>query len=343
MIAKAFIAGSAGPRLLPDERRFFADERPFGFILFRRNCREPSEVEDLVAAFRDAAGSHAPVLIDQEGGRVARLQPPHWPLFPPARRYGELAEKDEEVGVRAAWLGARLIADQLVPLGIDVDCYPLLDVPSPDGHDIIGDRAYGTSPDLVSLLARAACEGLLAGGVLPIVKHIPGHGRAGADSHKELPVVSVDADRLAKTDFLPFQKLADMPIAMTAHVVYSAIDASAPASTSPRVVEEVIRGLIGFDGLLVSDDLGMSALSGSFSRRAGETLDAGADIALHCSGDFGEMREVASAVPELTGRTKERATAALARRQTPQALDREAAWREFEELMNGVGWPPRQV
>lgn len=343
MIAKSFIVGLAGPRLSRDERLFVADERPFGLILFKRNCREPSEIGDLVAGFRDAVGFAAPVLIDQEGGRVARLGPPHWPVFPPPRRFGELAARDEEAGRRAAWLGARLIADVLAPLGIDVDCYPLLDLPAPGGHDIIGDRAFSTEADLVAGLGRVACEGLLAGGVLPIVKHIPGHGRAAADSHQELPVVDTDADRLAATDFEPFRQLADMPIAMTAHVVYGALDAKAPATTSPRMIEEVIRGLIGFQGLLLSDDLGMSALSGTFSRRAGATFDAGADIALHCGGDLGEMREVAAASPELSGRARERALAALARRKAPQPLDAEAATAEFHALMARAGWPPAPV
>lgn len=335
--AKAFITGLAGLTLTDDERAFLAAERPFALILFRRNIDTPDQIRALLSEARAAAGDpELPVLIDQEGGRVQRLGPPLWRRYPPGRVFGTLFARDPEAGLEAARLGARLIADDLTALGITVDCLPVLDVPVPGAHDIIGDRAYGLTPETIIPLARAACAGLLEGGVLPVIKHIPGHGRAGADSHLELPVVDTDAATLAATDFVPFRALADMPLAMTAHVVYRALDPDRPATTSPQVIAGTIRTDIGFDGLLMSDDVSMQALSGSIAGRTRALFAAGCDLALHCNGKLDEMRAVAAETPVLSGRALERAEAARALIRTPDAFDRVAAEARFEALLAGA-------
>ena len=314
MSVNASILGCAGPTLSREEAAFFRDVKPWGFILFARNVESPDQVRALVDALRDTLGRQdAPVLIDQEGGRVARLKPPHWRLYPPGRAYAELAETDPASAREIARLGGRLLAHDLAALGINVDCVPVLDVPDPRGHEIIGDRAYGQTPDGVALLGRAAAEGLIAGGVLPVIKHIPGHGRAMADSHLELPVVDASYEDLDARDFAPFKALSDMPMAMTAHVIYSAIDRKRPATTSKKAVRKVIRGGIGFDGLLMSDDLSMKALSGDFAERARAALAAGCDVVLHCNGDMAEMKAVVAGTGALKGRAKRRAESALAR------------------------------
>jgi beta-N-acetylhexosaminidase len=311
---RACILGCAGLRLSADERSLFAAARPWGLILFKRNVENPAQVASLTREFRAAVGRPgAPILIDQEGGRVQRLGPPHWPVFPPAAKFGELYAHDPAQGLRAARIGAELIAAELLALGINVDCLPVADLRLPEGHDVIGDRAYGADPETVSRLARAAADGLLAGGVLPVVKHVPGHGRARADSHAELPVVETPLDELDRTDFGPFRALADLPIAMTAHVVYRAVDRERAATVSPTVIAEVIRRRIGFDGLLMTDDLSMQALSGSLASRAEAAFAAGCDMALHCNGKLAEMREVAAASPVLSGEAACRAATALAR------------------------------
>lgn len=334
MTSKAFISGCAGVALSADELAFCADERPWGLILFRRNCEGPQQIRDLVAAFRDAVGrSDAPVLIDQEGGRVQRLRPPHWPVYPAGRRYGDIFSRDAEKGRRAAWLGARLIAADLAALGINMDCLPLLDVPIEGAHDVIGDRAYGTDVDTVSILAREAVNGLMAGGVLPVGKHIPGHGRAHVDSHLALPVVQTPFEELDRIDFEPFRRLADLPLAMTAHVIYASLDPDRPATCSSEIIARIIRGAIGFDGCLMSDDVSMQALSGSISERVTSLFDAGCDLALHCNGAFDEMRAVADGSPVLAGPAARRADAALASLQAPDLLDEGAARAEFEELL----------
>jgi len=300
--ARAFIAGCAGTILTPEERSFFHESAPWGFILFRRNIDTPEQVRALVAELRAAVGRHAPVLIDQEGGRVQRLGPPHWPVYPPASVFAAIADEGRaQAAMDAARLGARLMAGDLASLGIDVDCVPCADLRLPEGHGIIGDRAYGETPPQVASLARAASEGLIDGGMLPVLKHIPGHGRARADSHLALPVVDTPREVLEATDFEPFRRLNDLPLGMTAHVVYSAIDPKHPATTSARVIAEVIRGHIGFDGALMSDDLSMKALSGSFAERTRASLAAGCDLVLHCNGDMAEMAEVAAAAPLLEG------------------------------------------
>jgi beta-N-acetylhexosaminidase len=343
MAAKAFITGLSGPRLTRDERLFLGDERPFGLILFARNCREPPEIEDLVASFRDAVSAPAPVLIDQEGGRVQRLRPPLWRDYPPARVFGEIARDEPEEGERAAFLAARLIAADLAALGITVDCSPVLDLAHPGITEAIGDRAFSSDPALVARLGQAVAGGLLAGGVLPVIKHMPGHGRATSDSHTSLPKVDTPRAELEESDFRPFADLADLPIGMTAHVVYTRVDPAKPATTSDIIVQEVIRGLIGFDGLLLTDDIGMGALAGDFGGRARAAYDAGVDVVLHCSGAMPEMRAVAVAAPELAGRAAERAAAALKRLKGPEPLDADGAWTELMELCRRADWPPVEV
>ena len=331
MTASALIFGCASTELTPGERAFFRDVRPWGFILFKRNIDNPGQVRALTAALRETVGrADAPILIDQEGGRVQRMGPPLWPAYPPGRAY-EAAGEDAVVRREIARLGARLMAHDLLSVGINVDCVPVLDVPVKGAHDVIGDRAYGTDAQTVAVLGRAAAEGLIAGGVLPVIKHVPGHGRAGADSHHALPVVDAPLAALEAQDFVPFRHLADMPLAMTAHVVYTALDPERPATTSPRVLADIVRGHIGFDGLLMSDDLSMNALSGSLRARAEASFAAGCDIALHCNGRFDEMEAVASASPLLGGRALARAEAAMARiRHLPEPFDVAATRARFE-------------
>lgn len=310
----ACILGCSGLALTAAERAFFAEVQPWGFILFARNVESPEQVKSLTAALRETVGRpDAPILIDQEGGRVQRLGPPHWRRFPPGRAYGDLAGNDPLLRREITRLGARLLAHDLAAIGVNVDCVPVLDVPDPQGHEIIGDRAYGHTPDEVALLGRAAAEGLIAGGVLPIIKHIPGHGRARADSHLELPVVDATFEALDARDFAPFKALSDMPMAMTAHVIYAAVDGKRPATTSQPVMRRVIRGAIGFDGLVMSDDLSMKALTGGLRERAEASFRAGCDVVLHCNGDMAEMQAVTSGTRRLSGQAARRAAAALAR------------------------------
>jgi beta-N-acetylhexosaminidase len=329
----ACVLGCAGRVLSREEVAFFRDTRPWGFILFGRNVESPNQLRALTDSLRAAVDRpDAPVMIDQEGGRVQRLGPPHWRRYPPARAFAALPLSPS--GQReAARLGARLIAHDLKAVGIDVDCAPVLDVPAPGAHDVIGDRAYADRADRVGVFARAVAEGLIAGGVLPVVKHIPGHGRAAADSHERLPVVEASREALNSVDFAPFRMLSDMPMAMTAHVLYSAFDAGAPATTSRTVISEVIRGDIGFDGLLISDDLSMKALGGDLAGRARGALDAGCDVVLHCNGDSGEMEAVAAGARDLAGRAGERARTALGRRpEAVEPLDVEEATARFDAL-----------
>jgi beta-N-acetylhexosaminidase len=337
MSTRACIFGCKGPRLLPEERAFFRDVRPWGFILFGRNVESPDQVRALTDALRASIDSEdAPILIDQEGGRVQRLGPPHWRRYPPGRAYGELAVNDPLERREIARLGGRLLAHDLALLGVNVDCLPVLDVPEPGAHDVIGDRAYGDEASTVALLGRAAAEGLIAGGVLPVIKHIPGHGRARADSHQDLPVVDASLAELEARDFAPFRMLSDMPMAMTAHVVFTAIDPRRPATTSRRAIGEVIRGTIGFSGLLMTDDLSMKALSGDFAGRTRAALNAGCDVVLHCNGGMDEMKAVASAARPLAGRAKARAAAALARLpSTAEPFDAEEARARFEAAFGG--------
>ena len=329
----AVLFGCAGERLSADERSFFAEADPLGFILFQRNCREPEQARGLVDEMRGCVGrADAPVLIDQEGGRVARLKPPHWRRYPAPARLAALPEA--EAAVR---LGARLIADELAALGVTVDCIPVLDLPVPGADGVIGDRAYGSEPARVARLGRAVCEGLLAGGVLPVVKHVPGHGRARADSHFALPVVDEPAELLAATDFAPFCALADAPWAMTAHVVFGAFDDARPATLSRTVIETVIRGMIGFDGVLVSDDVGMGALDGGIGERVTGALAAGCDLAMHCNGRLDEMREAADAAAPLTAAAAARiARAEAQRRRSRRAFDRVEAEARFDAMIAAI-------
>jgi beta-N-acetylhexosaminidase len=338
MTSRAFITGVSGPELNAAEREFIRAERPWGFILFKRNIETPTQVITLVRELRKAAGRpEAPVLIDQEGGRVQRLGPPHWPVYPAGAAFGVLYDIDPDLGLSAARLSARLIAADLIDLGVTVDCLPLADVPVPGADAVIGNRAYGTKADKVAAIGRAVTEGLEQGGVLPVLKHIPGHGRATADTHFRLPVVDNSRAELERTDFAAFQPLADLPMAMTAHVVFSALDPAHPATTSATIVEQVIRGMIGFQGLLMSDDVSMNALAGSLAERSRAIFAAGCDMVLHCNGKFDEMRQVAAETPELSGKALERARRALAARKPPQAFDRLAARAELDALMEQAG------
>jgi beta-N-acetylhexosaminidase len=342
MPARAFITGLAGPNIRPEERSFLREAAPWALILFKRNIEERAQVISLVDSFREAVGWRAPVLIDQEGGRVQRLGPPQWPVYPSGATYGRIYDRDADAGLSAARLGARLIASDLADLGIDVDCLPVADLPVADADPVIGERAYGTTPDKVARLAGAAAAGLAAGGVLPVLKHIPGHGRATADSHLRLPVVETDRATLETTDFAPFRALNGLPLAMTAHIVFTALDPVAPATTSPGIIN-MIRTSIGFDGLLMSDDIAMGALAGSIGARSAAAIVAGCDVVLHCNGQFAEMAEVAATVPELAGPSLARAEAALAARRTPEPLDVAAARAEFARLIDEHPVAPRIV
>lgn len=334
MTTGACILGCSGPRVTADERAFFRDVRPWGFILFARNIEGPDQVRALTAGLREAAGrADAPILVDQEGGRVQRLGPPHWRRYPPARAYADLPPAEQADLVR---LGARLMARDLAEVGINVDCHPVLDVPAPGTHGVIGDRAYGDEPGEVVRLGRAAAEGLMAGGVLPVIKHMPGHGRARSDSHLELPVVEAGFDELDARDFAPFRALCDLPMAMTAHVVYAAVDPLRPATTSPAVFEQVIRGALEFDGLVMSDDLSMRALCGGFAERARLAREAGCDVVLHGTGDLAEMRAVADGAGALSGPAGARAAAALARLAPPEPFDQAEALARFEAAFAGA-------
>ncbi|WP_022727106.1 beta-N-acetylhexosaminidase [Fodinicurvata sediminis] len=304
---RAIIFGCEGPRLTHEERRFFEEVDPLGFILFARNIESPDQVHGLVEDLRATVGRQsAPVLIDQEGGRVQRLKPPQWRQLPPAEPFGLLWEQSPEKAGRAAWLHGYTIAHELSELGISVDCLPCLDLRFAGAHDIIGDRSFGADVEQVTVLGEAVSRGLLAGGILPVAKHIPGHGRALVDSHESLPRVTATLEQLDSSDFRPFRNLAWLPWAMTAHVVYEAIDDVNPATTSPRMIQDVIREAIGFDGLLLSDDISMKALEGDFAARTTKALAAGCDVVLHCNGDSKEMQAVAAAAGPMTAAALER-------------------------------------
>ncbi len=337
-MAKAFITGVEGLVLSSAESRLLAAAKPAGLILFARNCQRADQIRALVAAFKAAVGSERVlILIDQEGGRVQRLKPPLADLLPPAAAYASHFAGDLAGATQAARLVARHVAAELRALDINTDCAPVLDLPVAGAHDIIGNRAFATDVDAVIALGQAFAEGLMAGAVLPVMKHIPGHGRAGADSHLELPIVTASREALTARDFAPFTALSALPAAMTAHVVYSACDPSRPASTSRTVTTEIIRGRCGFDGLLMSDDLGMKALAGSFEARTAAVLEAGSDVALHCSGDLAEMTAVAAAAPVLAGEALVRFERALAiTHRQPDPYDRDAAQGLLEQLVSRV-------
>lgn len=331
------IYGCAGTTLGEEERAFFREVRPWGFILFARNIHDRSQIRSLVQSLRETVSDPlAPILIDQEGGRVARLMPPGWKARPPAARFGAIYATQHDAGLEAAYLNARLIAHDLAELDINVDCLPVLDLPVEGANDVIGDRAFAHDAATIIDLGKAQIEGLLDGGVLPIMKHIPGHGRATADSHHALPHVLTGAEELSATDFVTFRSLDTCPMAMTAHVVYDAIDAHRPATTSPKVIRDVIRGEMGFDGLLISDDLSMNALDGPLSVRTKAALFAGCDVVLHCNGKLDEMKEVASEVKPLDGQALRRAQHALSHLVAPDEFDPAAAEARLTELL-GAG------
>jgi beta-N-acetylhexosaminidase len=336
-MTRAFITGVAGTSISPAERSFLREATPWGLILFKRNIENPRQVSSLVSDFRGFIGrDDAPVLIDQEGGRVQRLGAPHWPAYPPGGVFGELYDRNPAVGIAAAKLGARLIAADLVALGITVDCLPLADLRLPGADLVIGNRAYGATPDKVAAIAAAVAEGLMDGGVLPVLKHIPGHGRAMADSHLSLPVVSAERAELEATDFAAFRQLRGLPLGMTAHVVYTAFD-TLPATTSETMIDEVIRGFIGFQGLLMSDDVSMGALSGTLGERSAAALTAGCDVVLHCNGNLKEVEEVAENTSELKGASAQRAVAALVARRRPSEIDLSTARVEFARILRETG------
>ncbi len=336
----AAIFGCSGHHLTADERAFFSEVRPWGFILFARNIHSADQIRALTQALRESVDDEAAlVFVDQEGGRVQRLKPPLARLRRPAEAFGALYARDPQGAAEAVRLNHRLIAHELAALGFDADCAPCLDLRLPETHDVIGDRAFGSQPSEVAMLGRAALDGLIAGGVAPVIKHIPGHGRARADSHLELPVVATPIEVLEATDFAPFRALADAPMAMTAHVTFTDIDPDACVTLSHRAIGTVIRGAIGFDGLLMSDDLSMKALGGDFEERARRSLDAGCDMILHCNGDMAEMTATAEGTLVLAGRAAERAAHARAGARRVQPFDPEAA----EAHLAGLGLEGRRA
>jgi beta-N-acetylhexosaminidase len=337
MKIKSFISGCEGTVLSTAEISFFQKINPWGLILFKRNCETPEQIKKLTAAFRAAVGrKDAPVFIDQEGGRVQRLGPPsnYWRRYPNARSYGDLYAKDPLAALRTARHVGRLMAEDLIALGITADCLPVLDVPQAGAHDVIGNRAYSMNIEQVMALARAHTAGIMDGGVMPVVKHIPGHGRAEVDSHYELPVVNASREDLERVDFPPFAAFADAPMAMTAHVVYTSLDKAAPATLSKKIIKKIIREKIGFRGLLMTDDLSMKALAGTFAEKCEQALAAGCDMLLHCNGKLDEMQEVAAAAGDLKGKALRRARAALKSARKPQIYDKKAALRDLETILS---------
>jgi len=333
-VTAAVILGCAGTELTAEERAFYRDVDPLGFILFARNVADPDQMRRLTGDLRAAVGrDDAPILIDQEGGRVARLKPPHWRAMPPAARFGEIAMIDRARAASAVRINHELLAGELRAIGIDVDCTPVLDLKRPETTTAIGDRAFAADPHLVADLGRAAAEGLMAGGVIPVIKHIPGHGRATLDSHLDLPRIDAEFDSLVDSDFVPFRKLNDLPWGITAHLVYAAIDPEKPATLSARVINEVIRGEIGFTGLLISDDMSMKALQGSLDRLAAELVAAGCDVALHCNGKLDEMRLVAAGCGSLSPAARLRYERGRQRVNREPEFDVQELAEELAELM----------
>lgn len=334
---KAWIAGVSGTKLSADEVAFFRDETPWGFILFARNVESLEQVAELTAHLRELTGyDGTPVFIDQEGGRVQRLRPPLVPNYPAAAEIGAIYARDRETGLRAAWLHARLHAFDLLKVGVTADCLPVLDVPIKGAHDVIGNRAYSKNPHEVAEMGRAAAEGLLAGGVLPVIKHMPGHGRAYADTHKELARVNVPLDELLAHDFVPFKTLNDLPMAMTAHVVFDCLDPNRPSTLSPTVIDAIIRDVIGFDGLVMSDDISMKALSGSLGDISEGIIEAGCDIVLYCAGVMQELKEVAARVPLLEGKALRRAELAEVYAGDPDLSDEDELRVEFNAMFEAI-------
>lgn len=331
------IYGCGGLELTSDERQFFAEAQPWGFIIFGRNVLDRNQLRRLINSLRECIGDErAPILIDQEGGRIARLSPPLWQARSSAAQFGALHAVSPETAREAVYLNARLIANDLAEVGMNVDCAPVLDVPVDGADAVIGDRAFAHDPAVIIDLGRAVIDGMLDGGVLPVMKHIPGHGRATADTHKALPHVTVPVEELSATDFVTFRSLNHCPMAMTAHVVFDQIDAQRPATTSPKIIRDVIRGEIGFEGVLISDDLSMSALKGPLSVRTKAALFAGCDIVLHCNGRMEEMREVAGEAKPLQDHSLRRCEAALSHLAPPEPLDAQAGAARLEQLLRSA-------
>lgn len=334
----AAIVGVSGSILNAAEGRLFEQKQPCGFILFARNCQHPDQVGALVQALRSTVDDpRAPVLIDQEGGRVSRLKPPHWSSICAPRRLGDLAERDLAKAKEAAWLHARLIASDLEPLGITVNCAPVLDLAFAAQTEAIGDRALSHDPAIVAILARAMIDGYLAGGVLPVIKHLPGHGRALVDSHVCLPHVDASLADVADKDWLPFQACSEAPFGMTAHVRFACLDPERPATQSAPIINEIIWDKIGFKGALLSDDLSMNALGGGLGERAAAATSAGCDLAVHCNGDLEEMTEVLDAAGPLVGEARSRVDQALARRSLPEAFDIDDGRARLDDLLARIG------
>ena len=335
MAIRAYISGCASVALNDAETKFFAKTMPWGLILFKRNCESPEQLKALTSQFRAAVGrKDAPVFIDQEGGRVQRLNQPLWRKYPAAQEFGRLLSRSPILAFRTARNSGRLMAEELEDAGITASCLPVLDVPQPGSHDVIGNRAYALRPEAVIGLANAHMAGLMEGGVLPVMKHIPGHGRSTVDSHMDLPIVSASRAELEQFDFMPFTALASCPMAMTAHVIYSALDAENPATLSRKIIREVIRKTIGFSGLLMTDDLSMKALGGTFAEKCERALSAGCDMLLHCGGDMGEMEQVAASAGALDGKAMRRAKQALKARRKPLPYDKKAALKDLEAILS---------
>ncbi len=340
MSVTAVTYGLSGEALTPDEIAFFRDADPWGFTLFKRNVDRPKQLRALTDSLRDLLGRDVPVFIDQEGGRVQRLRPPVWRAAPPANRFGALWDREPELALEAVRLNHQLLGAELIAVGVDVDYAPCADLSVPGAHDVIGDRAFHSRPEPIAAMSSAALAGLLDQGVLGVIKHLPGHGRAGADSHLELPVVETERGVLEAHDFAAFKAIEGALMAMTAHVVYADIDADDPATHSAEVVASVIRGAIGFDGLLMTDDLSMKALRGDLRSRGERALGAGCDLLMHCNGELAEMVEVAHAAPHLAGLAAERAEAALAARRRPAEFDAEAGVKRLDALFRQAGLEP---
>lgn len=328
--------------LSDEEKAFFRKEQPWGFIVFGRNIETPSQLSELVASLKACVEhEHVAILIDQEGGRVQRMKQPHWRKYPATRYVGKIFAKDREKGLRAAWLHGRLLASDLHAVGINVDCAPVLDVPVEGADEVtLGDRTFSADATEIGILAEQTCAGLIAGGVAPIIKHMPGLGRAETDSHYNLPIVDCGLEDLSKTDFVPFKHLNQQKMAMTAHIIYKGVDAENPATQSQKIIGDIIRGQIGFDGLLMSDDVSMKALKGDFETRCEKTFNAGCDMVLHCNGDMQEMMAVASASPKLAGKSQARASRAIQSVGNPDESDISSLQAEYEELLSGENWPP---
>ncbi len=337
MTIRSFISGCAGLALSQEEVQFFTKTDPWGLILFKRNCESPDQIRNLTAQFRGAvARKDAPVFIDQEGGRVQRLGPPsnYWRKYPAAMEYGKQYDRCASLALRTARSVGRLMADDMHEIGITSNCLPVLDVPQPGAHDVIGSRAYSMRTDQIMTLSRMHTVGLMEGGILPVMKHIPGHGRAEVDSHHNLPVVKATRMELENVDFLPFVSFADCPMAMTAHVIFEALDKDYPATLSRKIIKNVVRKLIGFEGLLMTDDLSMKALQGTFTEKAQMALAAGCDMLLHCNGVLSEMEEVAEAAIPLAGKAMRRAKTALKAKRKPQAFDKKQALNDLEAILS---------